>query len=1604
MLADPATVFPVFVDPTWTQKTVNRSAWSVLRWSEASKSFYKASSVNSSDANYGMMRAGFSDWESPTVKDRSLFAFDIAPYKFKHIYKATMSLTQMWSGAGCSYAGTARTELRWLKQAFGPSTTWNTGWNTSGSGWGEVLATSDVIRRNGYSCSPSKVEFNVTGKVAQLAASGTGVLNVGLRAKSESDRFQWKRFKSDAALSIHYNTKPNAARDLKVAAKGCATGTARPFVTTNAPTFTATASDPDSGQQALTTRFYYWKQGQARNTAIYVQGTSANPAPVTSGPVSTTDAVKKLVENTVYVYQAYTFDNVNDGTWSGTCEFHTDFLPPNPASDITSTDGLYPEYNPANPNQPGSGGVGFAGGFRIHPPTTMPEDVVYYRWTIDQGVSPGNANKVTPDASKNAYISVRPRRDGVHTLTVWAEDRAERPSTPIEYKFKVASGSGPATEWNFDDATNRGLDDTGHGNTLTLSSAGTTTGRGGEGTALSLTSATAHALTTGPVTQPHPTTGAPAALRTDSTFTVAAWVRLASPSAGAGQTAVAADGATNSAFTLSYTSAQSGRWRFVMVSTDTSGSGTATVLSDSTAVLGKWTHLAGTFDAATKTLRLYVNGVQQSGSAVLSGGFHATGPVTIGRSRWTALNVDYLKGAIDDVRMYNFIPSPAAIKDLARPVKPQVAFTTATVTVGSPAQVTFNAGGDTNITKFKYSIGTDTLNLTADPATPGGTTTPPVAIPTTQTGQLRVWVAAFNQADNLLGESVSATIQVEAATVGLSGRTFDQARQPLAGATVILEPPGLTVTSGADGAFAFTGLTPGTYVVAASHGGGCGLSASTEVKIPDDGDPELFLVPPVDSYGYGCQVDARAFTPADDTVLQALAGADNAVTQVSLPFEFPFYGDVFDTVWVDTNGLLTFTEPGGSTPGRSMTIPAASAPNGLVAAFWDDLVVDGSASVRTASIDDADGRWFVVEWRNVHRAGNTSERITVEVMLHEAGFIFLNYAGLSATSDAERGSEATVGIESPGGTVGLQYSFLQPVLADGSAVVFLPPQIMANPIQMVTLAGTVTDAGTGSPQAGTAVTLEPAGISVTADAAGGYAFADIEAGSYTVSAVKGNHCGKVLNLDVDVYETADVDLPLRPLSDAYGNMCQAGPAAFTPANGTVLPLSGDDGKTQVTVPFPISLYGQSYTTAWVDIDGLVAFAPYTGIPWQATELPSLQEQTKPNAAVYAFWDDWVVDASASIRTTTLGTAPHRQFIVEWRNVHNWWEPTARVSFEAVFHEGGDIQVAWNDIDPGVAREQGAAGAVAIENADGTFALVHSYQQPVIASGQGVRFTPGPAPIGDITGTVTYAGTPAAGVSVKVAGLTATTAADGSYLFGDVPGGPYTVLATPGTGSGCYGTAAQPVTVSGNATSTVDFDLPASSGTRYTAVEGPRTFVPANDTVLPSSGDDGIQEVTLPFPVALYGQSYPTAWIANDGVIAFEAMTNQPYDPWPLPSEWESSHPNTAVYPFQHDWVLDASASIRTATTGTAPNRRFIVEWRNVYSLADPNARVSFEAVFHEQGDIEIVWDDIDVNFYEQGGEATVGVENADGTQAVQYGYRHPVIADGRGLLLHPVTS
>ncbi len=274
-----------------------------------------------------------------------------------------------------------------------------------------------------------------------------------------------------------------------------------------------------------------------------------------------------------------------------------------------------------------------------------------------------------------------------------------------------------------------------------------------------------------------------------------------------------------------------------------------------------------------------------------------------------------------------------------------------------------------------------------------------------------------------------------------------------------------------------------------------------------------------------------------------------------------------------------------------------------------------------------------------------------------------------------------------------------------------------------------------------------------------------------------------------------------------------------------------------------------------------------------------------------------------------------------------------------------------------------------------------------------------APGGTLSGTVTSAAGPVANATVTVTGTPiapATTDAGGHYSFTGVPNGTYTVTVTAG---GCFGSVSQSVTVAGDTTQNFTLPQRADNGFGYTCVIEAAGYE-EGDTSLPLTGDDAARALPLPFPFYFYGQTYNSAFVTTNGHLNFLASSTT-FSNVAIPA---TGVPNAAIYPLWDDLnVVSGSGSMWTKTTGTAPNRSFVVEWRNV-NFYSTTLTVDFEARLNEDGTIVTSYRNIGTDPREQGSSATVGIENANGTIALQYSFNTAVLSDSRSIKFRPPAT
>lgn len=323
-----------------------------------------------------------------------------------------------------------------------------------------------------------------------------------------------------------------------------------------------------------------------------------------------------------------------------------------------------------------------------------------------------------------------------------------------------------------------------------------------------------------------------------------------------------------------------------------------------------------------------------------------------------------------------------------------------------------------------------------------------------------------------------------------------------------------------------------------------------------------------------------------------------------------------------------------------------------------------------------------------------------------------------------------------------------------------------------TLTGTVTAAA--GPAAGASVTIADTPVTATTDAQGRFEVT-LPHGTYEVRATHPSRCVTGGSARVTVAGDAAVTVNLPERTDAYGYACTAANDRPYPAGGNRLALTGDNTTERVDLPFPLPLYGTTYGQAWIGTNGTVSFGGNNTADING-DLPST---ATPNAALYPFWDDLVVGAAGSgsgVFTAVTGTAPHRSFVIEWREVSHWSAQADTFSFSASIGEDGSVSYAYKGTG-GAGIKGGSTATVGVENAAGTDAFRYSFNTPVITDGLGIAFRTTRS--GVVAGRVLDAndGAGVAGATVTVgtgdSAVSATTAADGGYVV-QSPSGPRTV--------------------------------------------------------------------------------------------------------------------------------------------------------------------------------------------------------------------------------------
>jgi hypothetical protein len=469
------------------------------------------------------------------------------------------------------------------------------------------------------------------------------------------------------------------------------------------------------------------------------------------------------------------------------------------------------------------------------------------------------------------------------------------------------------------------------------------------------------------------------------------------------------------------------------------------------------------------------------------------------------------------------------------------------------------------------------------------------------------------------------------------------------------------------------------------------------------------------------------------TVISALSNQDDTAASVNIGFNFSLFGTTYTSVFVTSNGLMTFGAANtGFTNADLTTTPAQAA----ISPFWDDLHTGGGglfSGVFQQVSGSGANQHLTVQWNQVRffSGGTAGDTITFEAQLFADGRIQFNYPDLvSGAAAGNNGASATVGLKDVG-TQGANRLLLafnngpNAFVGTGLSTLISPPVTTPDYYSFSLTAGqTTTVALTGS---GTYILqLRDSGDNVVATGVGGATNVNSMISNF-VAPSSGNYFVRVTSLNsLTPYnllvtknaafdtETNDSFATAQNVTGVQGVLGAIVPGAstlytatpvtfgFDDISGTgtaIAALDGqDDNTASIPIGFTFNFYNTNYTSVFVSSNGLMTFGGGDASFGNAdmTLSPAL-------AGIAPFWDDLIVSGSANshVLFQVLGSGSTQRLVVQWNQISFFSGGTAgdTITFEAELFADGSIRFNYPDLVSGAAGgNNGASATVGIKDA------------------------------------------------------------------------------------------------------------------------------------------------------------------------------------------------------------------------------------------------------------------------------------------------------------------
>jgi hypothetical protein len=230
-----------------------------------------------------------------------------------------------------------------------------------------------------------------------------------------------------------------------------------------------------------------------------------------------------------------------------------------------------------------------------------------------------------------------------------------------------------------------------------------------------------------------------------------------------------------------------------------------------------------------------------------------------------------------------------------------------------------------------------------------------------------------------------------------------------------------------------------------------------------------------------------------------------------------------------------------------------------------------------------------------------------------------------------------------------------------------------------------------------------------------------------------------------------VSVPSTAAAQSDYNITTSVTYDFVPlvTTGTALALTDSDA-VNVTLPFPFTFYGNTYSAIRVGMNGAVSFDLTTDIPDENVDV--YDTETSHSVDVLVYWDDLLAGSGGGVYTLDDSTANGR-FIVSWEDVERAGATTTSTGgFQVHFYDDSRIQVHFADTDFGDPLLNGGLSAsTGIQDQTGQTLnwLQWGYNSMYVVDGTGMEFSQCADADGDGTLDIACGGTDCDDTSANV---------------------------------------------------------------------------------------------------------------------------------------------------------------------------------------------------------------------------------------------------------------